>query len=51
VFHADTGIPTSANRTDIIDRATELLQMAGYVVRGVEPHAFGYAAIVEKSPG
>jgi hypothetical protein len=51
VFHADTGIPTSANRTDIIDRATELLQMAGYVVHSVEPHAFGYAAIVEKSPG
>jgi predicted HicB family RNase H-like nuclease len=24
--------------------------MAGYIVHGVEPHASGYAAIVEKSP-
>jgi hypothetical protein len=51
VFHADTGIATTANPADIIDRATELLQMAGYIVHGVEPHASGYAAIVEMSPG
>jgi hypothetical protein len=27
VFHADTGIPTTANQGDIVDRATELLRM------------------------
>jgi hypothetical protein len=58
VFHEDTGIdPGVVSRSgggqhlDIIEAATELLRMAGYIVHGVEPHAHGYAAIVEKSPG
>jgi hypothetical protein len=51
VFHADTGIPGTANGVDIVEAATELLQLAGYIVHGVEPHAAGYAAIVEMSPG
>jgi hypothetical protein len=51
VFHADTGIAATANRADIIKAATELLQLAGYIVHGVEPYAAGYAAIVEMSPG
>jgi hypothetical protein len=36
---------------DEVSGATELLQMAGYIVHAVEPHASGYAAIVEMSPG
>ena len=51
IFHADTGIAGTANRTDIIEAATELLQLDGYIVHAVEPHAAGYAAIVERSPG
>ena len=51
IFHADTGIAGTANRDDIIEAATELLQMDGWRVHAVEPHAAGYAAIVEKSPG
>jgi hypothetical protein len=62
IFHEDTGIPGTATdpgvvsrsrgaELDIIDRATELLQMAGYIVHAVEPHISGYAVIVEMSPG
>jgi hypothetical protein len=48
VFHADTGIPATANRGDIVDRATELLRNDGYVIHAVEPNGGdGYAAIVE----
>ena len=32
VFHADTGIQTTANHGDIIDRATQLLRDGGYLV-------------------
>jgi hypothetical protein len=47
VFHADTGIPVSAKQAEIVDRATELLQHDGYIVHATEPHASGFAAIVE----
>jgi hypothetical protein len=48
VFHADTGIPATANRGDIVDRATELLRNDGCVVHAVSPNGGdGYAAIVE----
>ena len=47
VFHADTGVTVSAKQTEIVDRATELLQSDGYIVHTVEPHAGGFAAIVE----
>ena len=50
VFHADTGIQTTANHGDIIDRATQLLRDDGYLVHAVEPDgSSGYAAIVESS--
>jgi hypothetical protein len=47
VFHADTGVAVSAKQTEIIDRATELLQRDGYIVHNVEPYLAGFAAVVE----
>src|SRR4029077_14327715 len=44
VFHADTGIPVTGDRGDIIERATEVLQDDGWIVHSVEPHVgHGYA--------
>jgi hypothetical protein len=51
VFHADTGLFATANRGEIVDRATELLRNDGYIVHAVEPNgADGFAAIVELVP-
>lgn len=52
VFESDTGLPANTNQRIIIERAKEQLQIdGGYIVHAVEPWVFGYAAIVEQSPG